>query len=437
MRTVVIGFTFLVSVLADECSDFCNRRLDSAACAQGSYCKNNYACHGLFWIDSTRSQICVLGFTEGCSTDIVVTCADARRGVEAESSLPASSTSSPIVSTTGQSAMTTSTLSHTSPNPSSSDCPGHRWGMFTWDMSYYRRSNPQLLDFLRSSGGREYACGDIYINVADYSSPGRIPDQRRLVDFIKAYRTAVGFDSVVYLTYGDVTDRNGPAMITFTNTFFDWAETISPSDAELMGAIGISYDVERLDAEVSRTALLLCRDRRLRTAFGEANLRIQHTLDGDVNVLSTRYVMQYADSALAMLYSNTASGLTNSIRWLLTTQCQQCLDDRFAIANYRAKISIMVEASCRMGRGCSEKSMCVYDDATEGAFYIESTFTQTEALIRSSGLVTDEQFARLFDQRSMWVIHNFEWFRCYAPFDGSLYPSCTEYHREAAGCRGQ
>ena len=427
----------LLVVDADECSDFCNRRLNSAACSQGSYCKNNHACHGLFWVDDTQTEICVLGYTPGCTTDILVTCTDARRGIEEGSSAITSGAPSAGVSSIAPPVRTTSDQPHTSSRTTASGCEGRRWGMFTWDRSYYRQPNAQFLNFLRSPEGRQYACGDIYINVADYSSPSLIPDERKLVDFIKAYRTTVGYDSIVYLTYGDVTERNGEAMMTFTNTFFDWAERISPRDAELMGAIGISYDVERLDAEVSRSALVLGRERRVRTAFGETNLRIQHTLDGDVNILSTQYVMENADSALAMLYSNTAAGLVNSIRWLLNTQCPSCLDDSHASTNYRAKISIMVEASCRMGRGCAEKSMCVYDNRTQGAFYIDSVFSETEASIVSQEIVNPERFARLFDQQALWVIHNFEWFRCYAPFNADLYPSCREYHREAAGCRGQ
>lgn len=420
-------------VFADECSDFCNLRLDISSCSRGSYCKNNFDCHGLFWTDESRSQICVLGITPDCRSDFVVECEHARSSIESISSVirPVVTSSLPTVATT--------TLARTeAPHVSDSGgCAGRRWGMFTWDTSYYRRSNSQLLDFLASPAGREYACGDIYINVADYSSPGRIPDPQKLIDFIKAYRTVRGFDSIVYMTYGDVTARNGAAMMTFTNTFFDWVESISHRDAVLMGQIGVSYDVERLDAEVSKAALLLGRERRRRTAFGESNVKIQHTLDGDVNVLSTEYVMRYADSALAMLYSNTADGLVQSVRWLVTTQCRHCLDDRYSQENYIAKITIMVEASCRMGRGCSDKSMCIFDGPTEGAFHMALAFDETEGILSSGELLSQENFMRLFDRRSMWAVHNFEWFRCYAPFNSSLYPSCSEYHSEAASCRAQ
>jgi hypothetical protein len=416
--------------LADECSDFCNLRLDPTSCAHGSYCKNNFDCHGLFWTDETHAQLCVLGVTANCRTDFLVSCEEARSAIGDSSSIirPVATSSSPAVSLTVLNTEASRVLDD-------GGCTGRRWGMFTWSTSYYRRSNGELLDFLASSAGQEYACGDLYINVADYSSPGRIPDPQKLVDFIKAYRRVRGFDSIVYLTYGDVTARDGAAMMTFTNTFFDWVASISSSDAALMGMIGVSYDVERLDAEVSRAALLLGRERRRDTAFGESNLKIQHTLDGDVNILSTEYVMQYADSALAMLYSNTAANLVESVRWLVTTQCPRCLDDVYSHANYMAKITIMVEASCRMGRGCSEKSMCIFDGPTEGALYIARTFDETEAILSSGEVLSRDHFSRLFDPRSLWAIHNFEWFRCYAPFDSSLYTSCTGYHIEAASCR--
>lgn len=435
MKTICLVALSSIIVHADECENFCNSRLSHSECSFGSYCKNNHDCQRLFWTDITRSEICVLGTTPGCANTHMVTCAEARDGLVV-SSPPPELTSTynipsalPAIMTTGR---PTSSM-----RSSDGSCTGRRWGMFTWDTSYYRRSNGQLLEFLGSSMGRQFACGDLYINVADYSSPSRIPDPDRLIAFIKAYRRVVGYDSIVYLTYGDVTERSGPAMMTFTATFFDWAESISPEDAEEMGAIGVSYDVERLDAEVSKAALLLGRERRLRTPFGEANLRIQHTLDGDVNILSTQYVMQYADSALAMLYSNTESGLVDQIRWLTTTQCPRCLDDAYAAAHFNAKVSIMVEASCRMGRGCRDKSMCIFDSPSQGAFYMAQTFDAVEALLESGSVIPVSQYDRIFDRRSLWAVHNFEWFRCYSPFDSSLHESCREYHREAASCRGQ
>ena len=103
---------------------------------------------------------------------------------------------------------------------SSSNCKGHSFGTYSWDSSYYRLGNPDLLNFLESPIGKEYACGDVYINIADYSSADNIPDPGRLSAFIKEFRTRIGnWDAVVFLTYGDVTSRDGAAMLEFTQTF--------------------------------------------------------------------------------------------------------------------------------------------------------------------------------------------------------------------------
>jgi hypothetical protein len=175
----------------------------------------------------------------------------------------------------------------------------------------------------------------------------------------------------------------------------------------------------------------------MQTAFGE-NIVSQHTLDGDRNILTTEYVMRYADSALAMLYSNTAEGLVDLIKWLLTEQCPKCLVDDYSKSNYKAKISVIVEASCKMGKGCSEKSMCIKDGDNEGVIYIVDTVTKANVLLGSSGLLSSEQYGRLFNTESQWVVHNFEWERCYAPFSKFFtYESCKNYHDFARSCKSQ
>jgi hypothetical protein len=317
-----------------------------------------------------------------------------------------------------------------------SGCLGRRFGTYTWDMSYFRAGNVDLINLLESEVGRLYACGDLYLNVADYSSPDVIPDADRLIDFVKEFRVKISNpEAIVYLTYGDVTARDGAAMITFTHTFFDWAMSISATDAALMGKIGISFDVEHINPEDSKAALLLCQELRSKTVFGQ-NLSIQHTIDGDRNILSTEYVFRYADSALAMLYSNRPDGLLDLIEWLLTTQCEKCLLDDYARTNYKAKISIILEASCKMGRGCSDKSMCVRDNESEGMMYIAETVDEANRLLGASGLLTLEQFTRLFNLNTQWVVHNFEWERCFAPFNKYFnYESCKDYHQYAKSCR--
>jgi len=312
---------------------------------------------------------------------------------------------------------------------------GRRWGTFSWNTSYFKRGNPELVDFLDSAPGREFNNGDLYLNVADYSCAKHMAGEANLVEYIKQYRERVNRDNVIYLTYGDVTEKDGEAMRDFTVKFFTWARSISAQDAAAMETIGISFDVEHMDPEVSKAVLIMCRELRVDTAFGPSRIKIQHTLDGDRNILSTEYVMKYADSALAMLYSNTAVGLSELVNWLLTIQCPQCSNAEYVAQNYKAKFTIMLEASCKLGKGCSSKSMCVNDGDDGGALYISSVVDQVEAEIQSGQFAP---FKHLFDMQTLWVIHNFEWYRCYAPFSSHfLYESCRHYHDYARDCRAQ
>lgn len=193
-----------------------------------------------------------------------------------------------------------------------------------------------MLDFLEHPLGEQSAEGSLFINIADYSSLDIVPQPDKLIQFAKEFRSrARNPESDLFFTYGDVTKRDGNAMITFTNMFFRWIGRIPISDADQMGRIGLSYDVERFDPEIIKKALLLGQELRRNTPFGEDNVVIQVTVDGDRYIVGTDYTFRYADSVLVMLYSNhlTAgsfppeSNLTNQIRWLLTEQCEKCLRD--------------------------------------------------------------------------------------------------------------
>jgi hypothetical protein len=137
-----------------------------------------------------------------------------------------------------------------------------------------------------------------------------------------------------------------------------------------------------------------------------------------------------------MLYSNRPVGLLHLIEWLLTEQCEKCLMDDYARVHYKARLSIILEASCKMGRGCSDKSLCVKDNEDEGMMYIAQTVDETNRLLAASGLLNLEQFTRLFNLESQWVVHNFEWERCFPPFNQYFnYQSCKDYHQYAKSCR--
>ena len=76
MRFTVALIAMAASVSGDECHDFCVSNLGAAHCGFGSYCKNQFACHNLFWTSGAKDSICVLG-TPGCPGTIPVSCAEA------------------------------------------------------------------------------------------------------------------------------------------------------------------------------------------------------------------------------------------------------------------------------------------------------------------------------------------------------------------------
>jgi hypothetical protein len=352
-------------------------------------------------------------------------------------------------------------------------CSGRPIGTYAWSQNYWRNGDSNLLDFLASDTGKQWACGDLRyfdfstsihlcsINIADYSNPDLIHDSGALVNFIQDYRNRVrNYDTVVWLTYGDVVEKAADKMLRFVNTFFAWAASIPPDVAVSMGRIGISFgmfsldllystysDVEHIDPEASKNALLLSQDLRTRTNFPSGNLLIQHTIEGDSNVLGTHYVMLYSDSALAMVYRNYMhdptgkyqddSNILNRLLWMLTSQCQHCMDEAYVRSNYKAKITVMVEAACAMGNGCGKISMCAFDGADQGAFYTYNILEQMEAALVPDK-ISQSLKDLLFNSDTPYSVHNWEFFRCFAPFQQTFqYSSCANYHQLASDCRNQ
>ena len=333
--------------------------------------------------------------------------------------------------------------------PAPVKCSGRKIGTYAWNQAYWRGGDTTLLDFLDSDTGREWACGDLSINVADYSNPDMIHDSHMLVSYIQEYRLRFrDMGTTVWITYGDVVEKSGSSMLTFTRTFFTWAAAIPADVARSMGTIGISFDVEHMDPNDTKTALLLARELRQNTNFPNGGILIQHTIEGDPNVVGTDYVMKYADSALAMVYRNYMhdptgkykddSNLINRLMWMLTEQCVNCLNDDFAKANYIAKITVMVEAACAMGNSCGKISFCAFDGSDQGANYMASVMDLMDSELVSSSRLTQAQFNRLISTSTPYSGHNWEWYRCYAPFSSVFtYESCSTYHQYAASCRSQ
>jgi hypothetical protein len=322
-------------------------------------------------------------------------------------------------------------------------------GTYAWGQSLWKNSDMEVINFLSSDVGQEWQCGDLSINVGDYSAPTEIRDSQFLAPWIISYRQNTGNDeAVVWLTYGDVVSDNGALMVQFVSTFFDWAASISADDAAKMGKIGLSFDVEHIDPEFTKEALQKAQSLKSSTKFASGNILVQHTIEGQVNLVGTDYVMKYADSALMMLYRNYEhdpsgvyhddSNINSRMAWMLQQQCTHCLDDTYANANYQAKITVMVEASCNTGEYCGKISFCAFDGANQGAEYMWDILTQMNDWTVSSGLMTSAQHSRLFNPLTTFSAHDWSWYRCFAPFSNSLsYSDCSNYHTMAATCRSE
>lgn len=189
-------------------------------------------------------------------------------------------------------------------------CSGKSLGTYSWDQSFWRAGNRDLLDFLESDTGMAWNCGDVYINVADYSNWKGIVEPDNLVKFARAFRQLPGAGSrVLWMTYGDVVERNGEKMVEFVATFEEWLRDYVGSSVirEIM-PIGLSYDVEHVDPKLVREALVEANSMKSRLTaqlgYPSGSVLLQATIQGAEDEEGTRYVMEHADSALMMLYRN-------------------------------------------------------------------------------------------------------------------------------------
>merc|ERR1712154_611447 len=134
---------------------------------------------------------------------------------------------------------------------------------------------------------------------------------------------------------------------------------------------------------------------------------------GAQNVVGTKHVMENADSALMMLYRNYIvdysgrhqpdSSIVSRLKWFLTYQCEDCLKPEF---QPKATIQVMVESSCKMGRGCTKLSFCAYDAdylKSEDEIpqettidYLYNTLEDMHKVAIQEGLYTEELKNRLF-----------------------------------------
>ena len=347
---------------------------------------------------------------------------------------------------------------------------GNNLGLYTWGHEVWQEQESPLIDFILQPKGSGYGCGDVYINVSDYSAPDWIPNPESLYPFMHNVRVT-GNRAIIYLVYGDVdVGKNGApdGPRVFAETFFGWVSTLTDSELSYILPIGVSYDCEHLSPQTITDALTRAQDlkesiRASRLGGDASRITIQWTIEGEKKPVDTDIVMRLADSALMMGYRNHVgtsindpTGVDNIITRLMDymfgEQCTHCLDDKYASDNYKAKIKLMFEADCQCGASCKKISFCAYDASTpgwgdsyeNGAEYMMATLSaaESELRLRLGGQTFDRLFGRV-DNMSLFVIHNWQWFTCFfndpalavtTPI-GKQLESCAHYANFARSCR--
>ncbi|KAF4670555.1 hypothetical protein FOZ61_010146 [Perkinsus olseni] len=342
----------------------------------------------------------------------------------------------------------------TSRPPPGNVCSGNRIGTYTWSQSYWLEGDQALLNFLDHPMGRQWNCGDLYINVADASNHNKIKDEDKLVEWMKTWREQSGNNGTIWLTYGDVVEKDGPKMVGFVETFKHFLmRSVSAQDMSLIAPMGISFDVEHVAEEYYERALMDAQMMKEEVTEGmgylPGSIFVDCTIEGEKNVVETEYVMRHADRALMMLYRNEVNGtyeddLVERMKWMMTEQCTVCTQPGWE--NLRAKITIMVEGACEMGSGCKKLSMCAkdtssYPDSQGGIQYIWETLQELRRRMIADEIVTQEQFDHIFDvDGTLFAVHNWEWSRCFYgdSFSQEMsFSNCHDYHPLASDCRMQ
>ncbi len=351
-------------------------------------------------------------------------------------------------------------------------CTGNGLGLYVWGHEYWNMVKSPIVDFLLKPNARQYACGDIYVNVADYTAPDYIPNEHYLLPFIKNIR-ATGNRAIVYLVYGDVHVSgngavNGP--YDFANVFFDWIDKLSQLELDSILPLGLSFDCEHLSVKTISDALTQAQNRKQvilasRLHNDPTRITIQWTIEGEKKPHDTDTIMRLADSALMMAYRNHAGptaldpeGADTTLRrlfdFMLTEQCRYCLDDAYAKQHYKAKITIMMEADCACGKSCGKISFCAFDASVPdwggrqfntGIEYMMDTLTKTKEAIQQG--MSPETYTRLFGNpqgHSLFAIHNWQWFTCFfqdpsieltTPWGRRKDHTCRQYASYSQRCR--
>lgn len=333
-------------------------------------------------------------------------------------------------------------------HPARSECSGKKIGLYTWDQRHWQGPESELIRHLNGRNARRYTCGDILINVADYTNPSVIRDREMLVPFMLNVRRS-GNRGVIFLTYGDVVKRDYKSCKVFVDTFYDFVKTIPDNLIDEIKPIGISYDIEHFPVGVITDTLQYAQERKKDfPRFYPEGILVQCTIEGQPKPVDTDAVMRYADRALAMSYRNYISGIYSGgrnpkndalvrARFMLKEQCQRCLDDEYAKKNYKAKITFMVETACKLGASCSYISFCAYDSQGKsgGIEYMVDVLDELDRQLVSSGLMTPEQKERLLSKTSPYAVHDWDWTQCFYHDPTDTNPLCRDYHSLASSCR--
>ncbi|KAF4673470.1 hypothetical protein FOL47_010522 [Perkinsus chesapeaki] len=378
-----------------------------------------------------------------------------REAVTTTTELPTTTTVASTIHGTTSPLTTATTEVTTTPTPTtttSNETNERRFGTYSWSQDYWRKGDPSLINFGASDIGKLWNSGDVYVNIADNTNPDRIHDAEKLLPFMKEWRQRTGNDQRLWLTYGDVKTGKGSRMLEFVDTFQKYLEDyITAKDMQAIAPVGLSFDVEHMEPEDIKKTLLKAQEMKEdvtnKMGYAPGSLFIDFAIEGQKNTLGTQYIMQYADHATMMLYRNAIDGdykddLLYRMNYMMTEQCEVCTQPGWE--NLKAKITIMLEGSCTVDQYCWKLSMCAYGtdsypDPSGGIEYAWDLLNELKARTVSDGILTQEQFDYLYDiHGSLYVIHNWEWVRCYYGDEFSRqmgFSNCVkDYHQDVDRC---
>ena len=330
------------------------------------------------------------------------------------------------------------------------ECNGKKVGVYVWGHQHWNSPNSTFMLHLTGANARKFTCGDIFINVADYSSAESISGRGFLLPFLINARRA-GNRAVIWLTYGDIAKRDVVACRKFVDTFYEWLLSIPVEWLDVIKPIGLSFDIEHFPNGAIEEILIYAQRRKNEVSpkLLPDGFFIQCMIEGQPKPLDTDIVMRHADRALMMAYRNYLTkptdptgmdnGMMRRLQYMFKDQCTRCLDDEYAVRNYKAKITIMVETSCNLGASCGYVSFCAADAnrPAGGVEYLVDHLDQIDSKLVSSGLMTKDQRNRLISSTSPFAVHDWDWFQCFYQDSNDTNHLCKNYSTYAAACRAQ